>query len=131
MIFALVHYISNNKDQLLAGAMKLREEGIASGRNLSESECLEGVMSRYGENPGRVEAIRQRLWLSGCLETSETEAQFCRAVPNGGEIAASVAWRLQICNSFGYDGDAACANMVAAVQNHCDNAKEQMADREP
>jgi hypothetical protein len=119
----IVRFVYVNKDAWRAKGQEIRFEGLEAGKNLAESGCLDQAMSRYGERTGRIGAIQVRLWLSGCLETAEPEPAFCSVIPRKDEITATVAWRIRECSRFGFDADAACANVLTEVQNHCERSQ--------
>ncbi|HUF17417.1 MAG TPA: hypothetical protein VMS12_05160, partial [Thermoanaerobaculia bacterium] len=74
-------FLDQKGDDLLAKGQALRENGMLSGRDLTEAQCLDQTMARSRTDKGMLSGIQQALWLDGCLETSAVEANFCDGVP--------------------------------------------------
>jgi hypothetical protein len=61
------------------------------------------------------------LRLSGCLESSRTEAQFCERVPPQEDILATATWRNAACTLQGFS-DPFCQNIFQSVVRYCASA---------
>src|SRR5512147_853425 len=57
-------------------------EGEASGRSLDEGGCMTRAIERHKADWNRnvASAVRNNLWLSGCLQTSRIQDHFCDGV---------------------------------------------------
>ena len=67
----------SNKDEWLAEGKRIREDANQVGSTTSETACLESALTRYRENQNKFGAIGARVWLGGCLETSQRDERFC------------------------------------------------------
>ncbi len=112
-------YVKSHSGDWIAQGKAIRAEGAAYGKSVSESQCLGETMSRYRANRGMMSGIRQRVWLSGCLEAASLDAEFCSAVPAEQQFGSTVTWRVARCQDFGLQGDSTCPNILAEVQRYC------------
>ncbi|HUP47960.1 MAG TPA: hypothetical protein VNA04_04135 [Thermoanaerobaculia bacterium] len=119
-IFLVVRYVSANKDRLMARADEVRSAGVSFGKSRGESECVAEALGRYRGDRSLMGAVRARVWLSGCLESSSPEPSFCANVPRDDEITRTVAWRIAQCAQRGMEGDSRCPNILAEVQTYCE-----------
>jgi hypothetical protein len=120
-----VFWLRENKDRLREEAVRVGEEGAEAGRSLGESECLDQTLEHYRDAENPVNAIRQGVWMRGCLETSRFETTFCRGVPSTDEILATATWRVSRCDDAGFDAGSNCKNILGQVQKYCESAERR------
>ena len=118
-VFVAVRYVSKNTDQWVAKGTEIRDAGLTFGKSKRESDCVAESLNRYRGDRSIMGAIRVRIWLSGCLESSAVEPDFCTNVPPETEIMQSATWRAAVCAQNGMQGDSTCPNLVAEVQTYC------------
>ena len=124
-VFLAVRYVSKNQDEWVARGTEVRDAGSAFGRSNTESACVGESLNRYRGDRSIMGAIRTRIWLSGCLETSTVEPEFCANVPPESEIMKTANWRVAQCAQKGLQGDSSCPNVVAEVQTYCASPERQ------
>lgn len=119
----LVRYVGANKDRWMGEAKQVRAEAETFGRTTTQSGCVTAALDRYRKDQTLVGQIRTRVWLGGCLEGASVDPAFCRDVPQRTEISRTVTWRLAECSRRGFDNDSNCANLLTAVQEHCERKR--------
>ena len=109
-----------NGTELLDAGKTAIEEGQRMGSELTESSCMSTAIDRHkaDTNPSFGSALRNNLWLSGCLNASRPQEQFCVDVPPSDEILASAMWSTQMCARSGID-DPTCPNLMQSVSKYC------------
>ncbi len=112
-------FLDQKGDDLLAKGQALRENGMLSGRDLTEAQCLDQTMARSRTDKGMLSGIQQALWLDGCLETSAVEANFCDGVPPESDMRRTITWRISRCSEM-LSNDSPCQNFLARVQKYCE-----------
>jgi len=130
-IVAIGWFVKTRSGDLVAKGKVIHSEGATFGRGTSESQCVATAMDRYRNDRGVVGGIKQRVWLSGCLETSTVETNFCDGVPAQDAIAGTVAWRVARCSDLGFAGDSTCPNILAEVQTYCGGARKKKISPQP
>jgi hypothetical protein len=118
-------WFSANKDRLRVEADQVRAEGRTFGRASTSPGCVAAALDRYRNDRSLVGQIRTRVWLTGCLEGAPFDSAFCAGVPPREEIMRTVTWRLDQCSRHGLEGDADCAKLLTAVQEHCERAAKK------
>src|SRR6185369_5697260 len=78
-------FVKSKGTDWIARGKEARAEGEAFGRGVSESVCVSEAMARYGRDRGMISGVKHRLWLSGCLQTSRLDPEFCTSVPPDSE----------------------------------------------
>lgn len=129
VVLLLGGYVYSKKDEWVAAGEAMRNEGLEFGKGVTERQCLDRAMVRYKEDKTAMGAIRTRLWLGGCLETSMPSADFCSGIPGQTEVIATATWRLKVCEQYGFANDSTCGNIVDEIQEYCqgDNRKNKPA----
>jgi hypothetical protein len=94
------------------------EDGRKSGASLQESGCVAQVVARHKSGPGMTSTIRNSVWLSGCLDTSSPQADFCDGVPSPENPVAVGVWAAGACIQHGL-GDPYCSNLFQNVATYC------------
>ncbi len=109
-------------------------EGEASGRALDESGCMTQAIERHKADWNRtmVSAIRNNVWLSGCLNASRVQEKFCDNVPSEDDVMASALWAASTCANQGMS-DSYCGNLVSNAVKYCSSPKraEKLGPRTP
>ena len=95
-------------------------EGEVSGRALDEGGCMTQAIERHKAdwNRGMASAVRNNIWLSGCLSTSRAQEKFCDDVPSYDNIVAASLWAASTCASLGLS-DSYCGNLVSNAVKYC------------
>jgi hypothetical protein len=63
-------------------------------------------------------ALKNSLFLSGCLNKSRVLASFCEGVPAPTEFIASAKWQQGTCATLGFK-DQLCPQLVSGVAEYC------------
>ena len=113
----------HGKEFLDSGAAAM-VEGEASGRSLDEGGCMAQAIERHKADWNRTmaSAIRNNVWLAGCLGTSRVQEKFCEGVPAGDDLAAAALWAASACANNGMS-DSYCANLVSNAVKYCSSPK--------
>ncbi len=114
------YWWDRNGTELLDAGKTAIEDGQKSGANLTETSCMSAAIERHKADTNRSfgSALRNNLWLSGCLNASKPQDQFCVGVPSSDEILASAMWSTQMCAKSGID-DSICPNLMQSVSKYC------------
>ena len=115
----------NGTDMLDAGKTAI-EDGQKSGADLTESSCVSVSIERHKADTNRSfgSALRNNHWLSGCLNSSKPQEQFCLSVPSQSEILASAMWSTKMCTQSGVD-DPTCPNLMQSVSKYCSSPQRE------
>jgi hypothetical protein len=113
-VVAIGLYMRSHGGEMLA----VREQGVADGRKLVGTACVDEALGRPAAGFG--DALDSRLWLDGCLEGSNPGEAVCAGVPPQTEIMKSVQWRMEQCQAHGHANDNGCTNLLASVQQYCE-----------
>ena len=118
-------------EMLEAGAATL-EDGRKSGEQLQEAACVSLAVDRHKSGPGLASTVRNSLWLSGCLDTSRPQADFCDGVPNEANPLAVGTWTAGACVQRGL-ADPYCSSLLQAVAKYCSSGarSEKLKKRPP
>ena len=95
-------------------------EGEASGRALDEGGCMAQAIERHKADWNRTmpSAIRNNLWLTGCLDTSRVQDKFCEDLPAEDDIMAAALWAASACANNGMS-DSYCGKLVSNAVKYC------------
>jgi len=107
-------------NSILAAGEVSMDEGRRAGLSLGESGCLADALRRHGTDKpvSLASSVSNGLRLSGCLESSRTEAQFCERVPPQEDILAAATWGNAACTRQGFS-DPFCQNIFQTVVRYC------------
>ena len=99
-------------------------EGEASGRMLDENGCMVRAIERHKADWNRTmaSAIRNNLWLGGCLNTSRAQEKFCDNVPPESDMMAAAVWAASACASNGLS-DSYCGNLFSNAVKYCSSSR--------
>ena len=99
-------------------------EGEARGRVLDEGGCMTRGIERHKAdwNRSMASAVRNNIWLSGCLNTSRVQEKFCDEVPSYDNVVAASLWAASTCASLGLS-DSYCGNLVSNAVKYCSSSK--------
>jgi hypothetical protein len=99
-------------------------EGAASGRALDEGGCMTRAIERHKADWNRTmaSAVRNNLWLSGCLDASRVQERFCDDVPSYDNVVAAALWAASACANHGLS-DSYCGNLVSNAVKYCSSPK--------
>ena len=125
VIGAMALFLKSKGTELVTKGRQVSEQGQAFGRYVTESECLTESLTRYRSETGMINAVKQSVWLRGCLEPSTAEPDFCAGVPPRDELNASASWLVERCRQYGFSGDANCPNILQAMQGYCEESSRQ------
>ena len=95
-------------------------EGEAAGRVLDEGGCMTRAIERHKAdwNRSMVSAVRNNLWLSGCLNASRLQEKFCDEIPSYDNVVAAALWGATTCANLGL-ADSYCGNLVSNAVKYC------------
>jgi len=113
----------HGKEFLDSGATAM-VEGEASGRKLDESGCMAQAIERHKADWNRTlaSAIRNNVWLAGCLDASQVQDKFCDSVPSSDDLVAAALWAASACANQGLS-DSYCGNLVSNAVKYCSSPK--------
>ena len=99
-------------------------EGEASGRTLDESGCMVRAIERHKADWNRTmaSAVRNNLWLSGCLNTSRVQEKFCDNVPSHDNVVAAGLWAASACANNDLS-DSYCGNLLSNAVKYCSSSR--------
>jgi hypothetical protein len=99
-------------------------EGQASGRVLDEGGCMTQAIERHKADWNRTmaSAVRNNVWLSGCLDASRVQEKFCDEVPSYDNVVAAGLWAASACANQGLS-DSYCGNLVSNAVKYCSSPK--------
>lgn len=125
-IVAMGIYMKQKAPGLIATGRAAEAEGGAYGTGVSESRCVDDVVAKYRTKPGFSSALRESIWLNGCLDTSAVEQDFCAGVPLRSDLADSALWKVSRCTQAGLGQDAACRSLIDNIQPYCEGNVRRM-----
>lgn len=102
------------------------DEGRAAGRRLDEGACLALAVDRHRKDAAGAmgAAVRNNLWLTGCLEASRPQRKFCEGVPPYDSPVAVGAWAGLACAKQGIS-DSFCSNLYSNVAKYCSSSRRE------
>jgi uncharacterized membrane protein YhaH (DUF805 family) len=108
---------------ILAAGKASMGQGRQAGLSLGESGCLADALRRHGGDNALslASSVSNGLRLSGCLESSHFEADFCERVPPRDHTFAAAAWANAACAQHGFP-DPFCQNIFQSVVRYCASA---------
>ena len=106
------------KDMIEAAKQSV-DEGQAFGSDSDEWRCMNESLDRYRRERGMGSALKTRIFLKSCLETSSGAAGFCDGVPGVMEFSRTVAWRQEKCEQANLSGDQFCQQFFEEMQQYC------------
>lgn len=114
------YWWTNHGTEFLDAGKTAIMEGEASGRALDESGCMAQAIERHKADWNRTmaSAIRNNLWLNGCLDTSRAQDKFCDGVPANDDVMAAALWAASACANQGMS-DSYCGNLVSNAVKYC------------
>ena len=95
------------------------DEGQAFGQDSDEWRCMNESLDRYRRDRGIGAAIKTRIFLKSCLETSTGAAGFCDGVPGVTEFSRTISWRQEKCEQASLSGDQYCQQFFEEMQQYC------------
>lgn len=104
---------------MIEAAKQSGGEGEAFGRDSDEWRCMNEALDRYRRDRGMGSAIKMRIFLKSCLETSGGAAGFCDGVPGTTEFTRTVSWRQEKCEQANLGGDQFCQQFFEEMQQYC------------
>lgn len=104
---------------MIEAAQQTVDEGQSFGRDSDEWRCVNETLDRYRRERGMTSAIKGRIFLQSCLETSGGAAGFCDGVPGMTEFTRTVSWREEKCEQAGLSGDQFCPQFFEEMQKYC------------
>ena len=122
------YWWKNYGQGMVEGMSKTVEEGQEYGRDADEWKCVNESVTRYKSAPGIGGAIKGRIFLKSCLETSGGAAGFCDGVPRQTEFTRSAEWQGEKCEQAGIK-DEYCRQLFEEVQNYCAEPASQDKQR--
>jgi hypothetical protein len=101
-------------------------DGQASGRTLDEAGCMLRAIERHKADWNRTmaSAVRNNLWLAGCLESSRVQEKFCEDVPSSDNPVAAAVWAASACANQGLS-DSYCGNLLSNAVKYCSSPRRE------
>jgi hypothetical protein len=118
------YWWEHHSSGFLASGKAAMMEGEASGRTLDESGCMVQAIERHKAdwNLTLASAVRNNLWLSGCLDASRAQEKFCDNVPSYGNVVAAGLWAASACANHGLS-DSYCGNLFSSAVKYCSSPR--------
>ncbi len=118
------YWWTNHGTEFLDSGKAAMMEGEASGRSLDESGCMTQAIERHKADWNRTmaSAIRNNVWLAGCLDASRAQDKFCDDVPSNDDVMAAALWAASACANQGLS-DSYCGNLVSNAVKYCSSPK--------
>ena len=118
------YWWSHHSAEFLESGKAAMMEGKASGRALDEGGCMTRAIERHKAdwNRSMASAVRNNVWLSGCLNASRVQEKFCDEVPSYDNVVAAALWTASTCASLGLS-DSYCGNLVSNAVKYCSSSK--------
>ena len=109
-----------NAGDLLEAGKEAIVLGRESGATMEESGCVARALEMHKADPDLsiLSSVRNGLWLTGCLETSRVERDFCAHVPSQDETIARGLWAGSACARQGLS-DPYCPTLLQNVAKYC------------
>ncbi|MEQ1519426.1 MAG: hypothetical protein ABL931_23370, partial [Usitatibacteraceae bacterium] len=88
------YWWDRNSEQFLDASKTAIADGQKSGAELDEQGCMNNALTHHrdGARDSFVAALRNNLWLTGCLNASRPVSQFCADVPRQSDVVAGGIW---------------------------------------
>ena len=112
-------YVATHKDEWLQRGQAAMGEGAAAGAKTDEPGCVDSALAKVKNDGSISSVIKVRLWLKGCLVTSQPTDDFCARVPQAIDLMKSIQWRSDTCTREGLGNNPNCPNMLDEVQKYC------------
>jgi hypothetical protein len=94
------------------------EDGRKSGASLEEGGCVIHAVERHKGERSMTSAIRNSVWLNGCLDTSKPQQGFCDGVPSQDNPISVGVWAANTCVQYGV-ADPYCHTLFQEVSKYC------------
>ena len=121
------YWWKNYGEGLIEAAQQTGEEGQTFGRGADDWKCVNETLDRYRREMGIGGAIKSRIFLKSCLQTSTAAPDFCRDVPARTSISRSGPWQKERCEQAGLS-DQYCPQLFEEVQEYCSDG---VRDKQP
>ena len=104
------------KEGMTQAYLRGEERGAAA----DEAGCLSHALSRLRSEPepSILQAVRDNLDFSACLQTSRAVANFCDGVPAKDEMLSIVAWATHACTSREIESSK-CGQTMKQIVDYC------------
>lgn len=117
-----IYFFRSHKDQWLAEAKKVDEEGRAYAAGRTANDCIDESLRRLRVHSGFMDEVRIRTFLNGCLDASAESPQLCEGVPPQSEILRTAQWSIGECARRGMPRNQPCTR-VHEVQKYCERPR--------
>src|SRR5262245_8776987 len=112
------YWWTHHSQEFLESGKATIEDGRKSGGKLLEGGCVALAVDRHKAGPGMASTIRNSVWLSGCLDTSSPQADFCDGVPSPENPVAVGIWTAGTCLQYGLT-DPYCSSLFQNISKYC------------
>jgi hypothetical protein len=118
------HWLEQQGADLIDWGNAAISEGRASGARLDEGGCLNSALERHKADQADSISVRMKndLWLSGCLQASKPQQQFCASVPPKSERVRAGIWTELACVRHGL-WDSSCHSLFREVWKYCSSTE--------
>jgi hypothetical protein len=104
--------------EMVAAGKAAFDDGKAYAVNVDNNACVTGAAERYPSDSGMAFAMKQSVFLQGCLPSSRKVEGFCDGVPASADAEASKAWMKGRCPNQ-VTGDNSCTLTSMPIQMFC------------
>ena len=118
------YWWKHHSAEFLESGKAAMTEGQAAGRRLDEGACMVLAIDRHKADWNRTmaSAVRNNLWLSGCLDASRAQEKFCDGVPAKDDVVGAGLWAASSCARHGFS-DSYCGNLFSSAVKYCGSAQ--------
>ena len=117
------YFISSHKDQWVAEAKKVDEEGRVFAAGKTANDCVDEALRRLQIHSGFMDEVRTRTFLRGCLEAAADSPGVCDGVPPHREIIRTATWSLRDCARRGMPQSQPCTRALQELQTYCEKKR--------
>lgn len=108
---------------MFEGAVQAVQDGQKYGRSTDNKGCVSEGVKRFKTDTSLTGTISAKGFVSGCLQTSDSNPTFCDGVPGQFEFSDVARWETDQCRQNGLGGEQNCPQVFAAVVEHCNKRK--------
>ena len=122
------YWWDRHSQEVIEAAKLAVADGQKAGRRVEEAACVVLALERHKSdwNRGMASAVRNGLWLNGCLDAAKPQQRFCDGVPPPDSAIASGVWAGTACAQHGFS-DPYCQTLFRNVSKYC--ASPQRAEK--
>ncbi|HET6763390.1 MAG TPA: hypothetical protein VFH27_06950, partial [Longimicrobiaceae bacterium] len=122
------YWFTKHGDELMAGASRAEREGLTAAKSTDEKGCLALAEARIERDGAIRGAVRNGVFIDGCLRGSRETPGFCDGVPPADDFTGSTAWLRMRCQAVSLNpaANARCQVLSQGVQRFCTQKHEKV-----